>query len=404
MSLQDFLKMFDEFSRIGYDERYGANRVALTEHDIEARAKFISTLREINAEVDIDDAGNIYGSVGKNRNGVISIGSHMDSVPNGGRFDGMYGVVSGLQMLKELSREKMDVKLVAVDFTNEEGSRWQPDLLGSGLATGIFDRDFVYSRTDEKGLKFGDVLMKTGFKGEEKNRIKNIKPDYYIEPHIEQGPVLENEGYDIGIPQGIVTDIVDLYTFEGEANQAGPTPMNVRRDALVAASTFIERVNGLANKLAPRIVMTVGEIRNAPNVYSVVPQLVQLKLDIRSPEKNLAYENEKAAMEIAQDIANEKNVSLKIEKGWFLDTIHFDEELIETIEKSCRDLNMKYKYIYSWATHDAMNMNKITRTAMVMIPSHNGRSHTKEEYSSDSDLIKGFRVLGKTIGYLTGKS
>jgi len=177
MSLEDFLKMFDEFSRIGYDERYGANRVALTEHDIEARAKFISTLREINAEVDIDDAGNIYGSVGKNRNGVISIGSHMDSVPNGGRFDGMYGVVSGLQVLKELSGEKMDVKLIAVDFTNEEGSRWQPDLLGSGLATGVFDRNFVYSRTDEKGLKFGDVLMKAGFKGEEKNRIKNIKPD-----------------------------------------------------------------------------------------------------------------------------------------------------------------------------------------------------------------------------------
>ncbi len=396
---EEFLKTFDEISKIGWDENNGVNRVALTKFDLEARNRIISKLHEINAEINFDDAGNIYGSIGRNE-GMITIGSHMDSVPNGGRFDGMYGVISGLEILRLYSKEKLNEKLVLVDFTNEEGSRWQPDLQGSGLATGVFDKNFIYSRTDSDGLKFGDVLKESKFLGQEENRIKNMHPDYYIEPHIEQGPVLEKEKYEIGIPLGIVTDVVDIYTFMGESNQAGPTPMDMRKDALVAASKFIYKINEIANTLAPRIVMTVGEIKILPNVYSVIPQIVELKLDIRSPEKDLAYEEKKIAHELAQEIANEKNVSLKIKNGWALDTINFNEDLIKIIEKSCKDLNLKYKFMYSWATHDAMNMNKITDTAMIMIPSHNGRSHTKEEFSSDSDMVNGLKVLKKTVEYL----
>lgn len=400
MSDKDFLNNFDKISRIGWFENEGLNRLALNEYDIKARDELILQLSKIDAEINMDDAGNIYGSIGNEKNGMIAIGSHMDSVPNGGRFDGTYGVVSGLQMLKVFSKSDLNKKIMVIDFTNEEGARWQPDLLGSGLATGVFDQDFVYSRTDKNNRRFGAVLKKTRYYGSSENRIKYLKPEYYIEPHIEQGPILEKEGYIIGIPVGIVTDIVENYTFAGESNQAGPTPMNMRKDALVGASKFIFQIYELARKIAPNLVMTVGDIKNLPNVYNVIPGSVKLTLDIRSPDKKLAYQHSKIAKDMAEQIASENGLNLTHEVAWRLDTTLFDQELTKTIEKVCKQLNLKYKFIYSWPTHDAMYMNKITRTAMIMIPSHNGRSHTKEEYSRDSDLISGLKVLKNTLNKL----
>lgn len=400
MSDKDFLNSFDKISKIGWTEGTGLNRLALNEYDIEARDELILQLSKIDAEINIDDAGNVYGSIGKEKNEIITIGSHMDSVPNGGRFDGTYGVVSGLQMLKDFSKDELKNKIMVIDFTNEEGARWQPDLLGSGLATGIFDKDFVYSRTDKNNRKFGSVLKKTRYYGSSENRIRYFKPDYYIEPHIEQGPILEKEGYQIGIPVGIVTDIVEYYTFIGESNQAGPTPMNMRKDALVGASKFIFQIHELARKIAPDLVMTVGDIKNLPNVYNVISGSVQLTLDIRSPDKKLAYKHSKIAKDMAEKIAAEYGLNLTHEVAWNLDTTLFDQELAKTIEKACKELNLKYKFIYSWPTHDAMYMNKITRTAMIMIPSHNGRSHTKEEYSADSAMLSGLKVLKNTINKL----
>ncbi len=400
MSDKDFLNNFDKISKIGWFENKGLNRLALNEYDIQARDELILQLSKIGAEINVDDAGNIYGSIGKEKKDIIAIGSHMDSVPDGGRFDGTYGVVSGLQILKEFSKDYLNHKVMVIDFTNEEGARWQPDLLGSGLATGIFDKDFVYSRTDKNNRRFGTVLKRTRYYGSSENRIKNLKPDYYIEPHIEQGPILEKEGYAIGIPIGIVTDIVEYYTFIGESNQAGPTPMNMRKDALVGASKFIFQIHELARKKAPDLVMTIADIKNLPNIYNVISGTVQLTLDIRSPDRKLAYNHSKIAKDMAEKIAAEYGLNLSHQVAWKLDTTLFDQELTKTIENVCKGLNLKYKFIYSWPTHDAMYMNKITRTAMIMIPSHNGRSHTKEEYSTDTDLVSGLKVLKNTLNKL----
>ena len=297
MNYGNFLKNFEKLSKIGWTEKNGTNRVSLNKYDLMARNELVAQLRKIKAEIKFDDAGNIYGITGRGKGDMITMGSHMDSVPNGGRFDGMYGVVAGLQVIKEMSNEGNGKRAAVIDFTNEEGSRWQPDLQGSGLATGVFKKDFAYSRKDEEGLSFGEVLEKTGFLGTAENRVKKLRPDRYIELHIEQGPVLEREGFEIGIPLGIATDIVDFYTFVGESNQAGPTPMSMRKDALVSASKFIQFVNETANKMGTQLVMTVGEIRNTPNVYSVIPGKVQLKLDTRSPDRKIAYEYSSIALE-----------------------------------------------------------------------------------------------------------
>ncbi len=400
MDYDNFLNNFDKLSKIGWTEKNGTNRVSLNKYDLMARNELVAQLRKIKAETRFDDAGNIYGITGRSEGEIITMGSHMDSVPNGGRFDGMYGVVAGFQVIKELSNEGNRKRAAVIDFTNEEGSRWQPDLQGSGLATGVFKKDFAYSREDEEGLSFGEVLKKTSFLGTAENRVKKLRPDRYIELHIEQGPVLEREGFEIGIPLGIATDIVDFYTFIGESNQAGPTPMNVRKDALVSASKFIQFVNETANKVGTQLVMTVGEIRNTPNVYSVIPRKVQLKLDTRSPDRKLAYEYSSIALEKAREIAAGGGFQLRHKRGWTLDTTTFDKDLVATIEKVCKKSNLKYKMIYSWPTHDAMYMNRITSTAMIMIPSHHGRSHTKEEYSSDSDLLRGLKVLKSTVDSL----
>ena len=393
MSGESFLEMFHRLTSVGWDQKNGVNRLALNEYDIMARKNLENEMKKVGAEILHDDAGLIFGSLGSGDN--TAIGSHMDSVPNGGRYDGFYGVMSAMQILKDgLASGK---RITAVDFTNEEGARFQPSLLGSGMSTGVFTREFTYSRTDSDGITFGDALEKSGYMGSMENRVRNQDISRYLELHIEQGPVLELEGYQIGIPRGIVTMVVNSIVFKGESNQAGPTPMNVRKDALVAASRFNVAVRDLARQSAKELVMTVGKLNNYPNAYNVIPGKVELNLDTRSPEKSTAEEYSSMAGEIARKISEEEGVSLEFNRQWVTETTIFDEDMKKEIEKSCRDLNLKYKYLYSWPGHDAQYMNRVVPTAMIFIPSHNGRSHTREEYSSDQDLLNGYKVLKKTV-------
>jgi N-carbamoyl-L-amino-acid hydrolase len=393
-----FINEFHRMTAIGYDPNIGVNRIALNEYDIQARETLVHELKTIGADIIYDDGGNILGNLSKNFEGSIFIGSHMDSVPNGGRFDGMYGVVAALNVLKKLKNQnKIKNNVTVVDFTNEEGSRFQPSLLGSGLTTEVFTKEFVYSRIDDNGITFEEALKKSGFMGSEENRIKRLKANKFLELHIEQGPVLEREGYQIGIPIGIVTLIVDEYDFVGESNQAGPTPMDNRKDALVSASRFITEVRENAKRYGENLVSTVGKIKNLPNAYNVIPGLVSLTLDIRSPDKKMAENFSKIASEIAEKIAGEEGTEVRHKNLWVTETTIFNEDIRILIEKTCKSLDLKYKFIYSWAGHDAQYMNRITDTAMIMVPSHNGRSHVREEFTTDKDLINGFNVLYKTV-------
>ncbi|MEM3873121.1 MAG: M20 family metallo-hydrolase [Nitrososphaeria archaeon] len=396
MEGESFLDMFHRLTSIGWTPETGVNRLALNKYDIEARNNFVRELTSAKADISVDDAGLIFGSVGSGKDN-IAIGSHMDSVPNGGRFDGFYGVMAALQMVKEFSGNTGRKRITAIDFTNEEGARFQPSLLGSGMSTGVFSREFTYSRKDKDGTTFEDALKSSGYMGNSENRVTKQLFSRFIELHIEQGPVLELGKYQIGIPKGIVTLIINNIEFTGESNQAGPTPMEARKDALVAASRFIVEVRNLAKLSGKDVVMTVGKLDNYPNAYNVIPGKVKLNLDTRSPDIKTAEEYSALAKEISRKIADEEGVAVNFEKQWTTETTLFDEDLQKDIEKACIELNLKYKYLYSWAGHDAQYMNRVVPTAMIFIPSHLGRSHTKEEYSSDNDLLNGLAVLRKTV-------
>jgi N-carbamoyl-L-amino-acid hydrolase len=396
MAKEDFLEMFHRLTSVGWSVESGVNRLALDEYDIKARNNLETEMKSVHARIKHDDAGLIFGMKGSGKDNT-AIGSHMDSVPDGGRFDGFYGVMSAMQILKDLGNDVKNSRITAIDFTNEEGSRFQPSLLGSGMSTGVFTKEFAYSAVDKDGVTFEEALKKSGYMGPEENRVKNQGISRYLELHIEQGPVLELERYQIGIPKGIVTMIVDSVSFTGESNQAGPTPMNVRKDALVAASRFNVAVRDMAMASGKELAMTVGKLDNYPNAYNVIPGNVKLNLDTRSPTKSIAAEYSTMARELAESISSEEGVSLGFRKQWVTETTIFDEDMKKEIEKSCKALNLKYKYLYSWPGHDAQYMNRIAPTAMIFIPSHKGRSHTREEYSSDEDLLNGYAVLKKTI-------
>jgi len=244
---QRFLETFRRFSEIGWDGERGMYRLSLSESDLSARRLLIEILRSIGASISYDEAGNIIAEIGEGEK-AIAIGSHLDSVPGGGRYDGALGVIAGLEVLRilSLSRLKMRHRIMLIDFTNEEGSRWTPSLMGSGLSTGVYDASYIYSRRDRDGISFGEALERSGFKGDRRNNLVNRPPKYYLELHIEQGPELDSEGYQIGIPLGIVSIRNWECMFRGESNHAGTTPMEARRDPLIAFSKLAQRVREYA--------------------------------------------------------------------------------------------------------------------------------------------------------------
>ena len=280
----------EEMAKIGATPGGGVQRLALSDEDKQARDLFIKWLNEIDLEVMIDEMGNIFGKRAGKGKGLppVMVGSHMDSQPKGGRFDGILGVMGALEVLRILNDNGTDPErpIIIVDWTNEEGTRFAPAMMGSGVWTGKLDKDWLYGRIDIHGKRFGEELERIGYKG--KLPAEKWPVHAYYEYHIEQGPVLEREKKLIGAPKGIVcVHWYDIYV-EGTANQVGPTPMEERNDALCAAAEMILKVNGLPAKMGGNMVATVGEIHNSPNSRNIIPDEVHFTVDIRSWSDELA--------------------------------------------------------------------------------------------------------------------
>lgn len=320
-------------------------------------------------------------------------GSHIDSQPKGGRFDGILGVMGALEVLRTIHENKMETlrPLVIVNWTNEEGSRFSPAMTGSGVWTGKLDRDWAYQRVDVHGKKFGKELERIGFKG--KQPAKRWPAQAYYEFHIEQGPILEKEKKTIGVPKGIVTiQWYDVFV-EGESNQTGPTPMESRHDALCAAAEMILKVNELPAKMGGDMVATVGEIHNAPNSRNIIPGKVRFTVDIRSWDEKLA---QKAADDVKKDfagIAGKRGCQLRVEDIWKMERAVFDEKLVQRIWDVAGELGYPCHRMVSGAGHDASCMNQVAPTAMIFVPSIGGRSHVEVENTSADDCEAGANVL-----------
>ncbi len=385
----------EEMAKIGATPGGGVQRLTLSDEDRQARDLFVIWLKELNCEVTIDEMGNIFGKRAGRNNDLPPVlsGSHIDSQPKGGRFDGILGVMGPLEVLRTLHENNIETErpITIVDWTNEEGSRFAPAMVSSGVWAGALERDWAYSRTDINGKLFGNELERIGYKGTVP--AKKWPLHCYYEYHIEQGPILEKKGITIGAPKGILClHWYDIY-LEGEANQVGPTPMEGRHDALCAAAEMILRVNHLPERMGGNMVATVGEIQNYPNSRNIIPDKVHFTVDIRSWDDELALNAWDLLREDFETIAGNRGCPIKIEETWRVEHSPFDEKLVQGILDTGSKLGYSQLRMVSGAGHDASYMNQITPTAMIFIPSIGGRSHVEVENSTWEDCEAGANVL-----------
>ena len=385
----------EQMAQIGATPGGGVQRLTLSDEDKKARDLFVMWLKELDLEITVDEMGNIFGRrPGKNNDlAPVMSGSHIDSQPKGGRFDGILGVMGALEVMRTLHENKIKTErpYVIVDWTNEEGSRFAPAMVASGVWAGALKRDWVYDRTDINGKRFEDELTRIGYKGTA--ACKKFPVHCYYEYHIEQGPILEREGKQIGAPKGILClHWYDVY-LEGEANQVGPTPMEGRHDALCAAAEMILKVNALPERMGGNLVATVGEIQNYPNSRNIIPDRVHFTVDIRSWDDDHALEAWELVRKDFEDIAARRGCPIRIEETWRVEHSPFDEKLVQRILSVADDLGYSGLHMVSGAGHDASYMNQVCPTAMIFVPSIGGRSHVEVENTTWEDCEAGSNVL-----------
>lgn len=397
----DIKRMKEKFvalAKYGAADHGGMSRLALSDADKQARDLFVSWMEAVGLTVTFDDGGNIYGY----RAGLepeadaVMMGSHLDTVFEGGQFDGITGVMGALEVLETLNSHSIKTRrpLILVVFTNEEGARFQPALLGSGLATGKFTKEFVYSRQDKEGKLFADELARSGYQGEEKNRLK--PPYAYLELHIEQGPVLDAEHLSVGVVEGINAMIWHEVTIYGQPDHAGPTPMNMRHDAMAAAARIISQVQELAYVLGHDTVTTVGQIKVEPNIVNVIPGKVSFTVDIRNARNEIMEQGTAALQQIVRHIAEQEKVDYSLQEMWRVDATLFNAHVVGTVEDEVKKLGYAYKRMTSGAGHDSQYLAQIAPAGMIFVPSIAGKSHTEIEKTSWEDIEHGVQVLFNT--------
>ncbi|WP_282076411.1 Zn-dependent hydrolase [Epibacterium ulvae] len=384
-----------EMAKVGPGVAGGNNRQTLTDEDAEGRALFQSWCEAAGCSMGLDQMGNMFAR----REGTdpdalpVYVGSHLDTQPTGGKYDGVLGVLSGLELIRSLN--DMDVKtkhpIVVTNFTNEEGTRFAPAMLSSGVFAGIHTQDWAYAREDAEGKAFGDELKRIGWCGDEE--VGARKMHAFFEFHIEQGPILEAEGKDIGVVthgQGLSwTEI----TITGKDAHTGSTPMPMRRNAGLAMARVLEAVDEIALSHAPHAVGAAGHIDVYPNSRNVIPGKVVFTVDFRSPDLGVITDMEARLRVAADKIAAEMGVDIAYEKVGGFDPVAFDEGCVTAVRDAAERLGFSHRDIISGAGHDACWINRVAPTAMVMCPCVDGLSHNEAEEISKEWAAAGTNVL-----------
>ena len=377
----------------------GMMRLALTDADKEARDLIVSWLEEAGMEVKIDDMGSVYGILkGTNPDAKpICVGSHADTQPNGGKYDGLFGVMAGLEAIISIkeSGKRVESSLILVDWTNEEGARFVPPMLASGVVSGKFDSQWVYDKEDVDGIRYEDELIRIGYKGQKENRLKDIKA--YFEPHIEQGPVLDAEGKNFGVVTGALGITGLDVTIKGEANHAGTTPMSHRKDTAAAAAEAISAIRQNCIDFGDPAVLTVGVINARPASKNIVPGEVYFSVDLRYHTDEGMTELEEQTKQIIMEICSKYIVSVDIARYWRADPASFNESIISCVEDAARENNMNYIRIISGAGHDAVFINEVMPTGMLFVPSIKGMSHCPQEDTRWEDIVKGVEITADVL-------
>jgi N-carbamoyl-L-amino-acid hydrolase len=384
----------EELGRIGQTPRGGLTRLGLSDEDKRGRDWMVARMREAGLRVSIDQMGNIFGQRdGEASLPTVMMGSHVDSVPTGGRYDGQLGVLCALEAIRTLNDERIRTRhpVTLAIFTNEEGARFQPAMIASGVMAGKIALEDAYNARDKDGIRLVDELERIGYLGGEPCVARPFRA--YLELHIEQGPFLEEEGLSVGVVEGIVAIAWSRLTIHGVQDHAGPTPMRIRHDALVAAAEVIGGVRRIAGEIGGELVTTVGNLVVAPNIVNAIPGRVTLSIDMRDPRDSTLDRARTRLESIVREACEREGVRYELEHYWRVPYTPFDREVVDAVERAARTAGARYRRIGSGAGHDAQYMAAIGPAGMVFVPSRDGRSHCEEEFTAMDDIEYGAQTL-----------
>ena len=343
----------EAFANFGRTKNNGVTRLALSDEDRLARDYFCSCCKELGMSIEMDDMGNIYATLeGRENKPPIVVGSHLDSVKKGGRFDGVLGVVAGLEVARTLVENniKPRIPLTIANMTNEEGARFEPSMMASGVLSGKFDKSVMLQKKDVDGITFEEALNSIGYAGNVESRLKEATA--FLELHIEQGPILERESLSIGVVECVLGMVCYEIEVTGESDHAGTTPMDMRKDALFAATNIITEARQKLRTLDNDLVYTMGRMNVKPNIHTVIPNKVVFTLEARHKDPTIIQQVEEIIQGLTQISANE-GCEIKAQKLWNRSTVWFDKKLVDQVERSARSLSYSYKRMDSGAGHDA---------------------------------------------------
>jgi len=384
-----------EMAKIGPGIAGGSNRQTVTDEDAEGRRLFQRWCEDAGCTMAVDQMGTMF----MRREGTepealpVYVGSHLDTQPTGGRYDGVLGVLAGLEIVRTLNDLNIKTKhpIIVTNWTNEEGARYAPPMLASGVFAGVHKQDWAYGIEDSEGKKFGEELERIGWRGEEEVGARKMKA--FFELHIEQGPILEAEGVDIGVvTHGQGLSWTQL-TVLGKDSHTGSTPMPLRKNAGLGMARILELVEEIAWSHKPNAVGAAGHIEIYPNSRNVIPGKAVFTVDFRSPDLAVIQDMEQRLAEGARKICDEMGLGLEIEKTGGFDPVEFDENCVQAIRDAAERLGYSHRDLISGAGHDACWVNRVAPTAMVMCPCIGGLSHNEAEEITREWSTAGAEVL-----------
>ncbi len=388
-----------EMAKIGATEKGGNCRLALTDLDKEGRDLFVGWCEAAGCAIKVDKMGNIFARRPGRDDSLppVITGSHLDTQPTGGRFDGVYGVLAGLEVVRSLNELEYETERpieVAV-WTNEEGSRFAPAMVASGVFGGVFSLDYGLSREDADGKTMGEELARIGYAGAEEVGGRPVHA--YFETHIEQGPILEDTETTIGV----VTHAQGQRWYElnitGVESHAGPTPMPSRKDALLGAARIVDLVNKVGLDNAPYGCATVGMLEVHPNSRNVIPGKVFMTIDFRHPEDDVLAGMDKAMRAGVQEIVDDIGLELELEQIFYYAPVPFEESCVTAVRDAAQDCGFSHRDIVSGAGHDACYLAEVAPTSMIFIPCIDGISHNEVEDVKPEWVTAGGDVLLRVI-------
>ena len=392
-----------ELAQIGEIEgTKGCSRLAFTDADRDGRDLVVTWMRDLGLTVTIDVVGNVVASTNSDgASGAVMAGSHIDTVGTGGRYDGNLGVLAGLEVIEATLAAGIELTrpLAVAFFSNEEGSRYPPDMMGSLAYVGGMSVEAVLEIEGSDGTVVGEEIDRIGYRGSAP--CPGVTPHAFVELHIEQGPVLDKEDIQIGVVEGVQGISWTELTLIGQSNHAGTTPMSLRRDPMRVAAEVVVAARSIASEIGGSQVATVGSLHLHPNLVNVVPASATMTVDLRNTDEGLLQLAEEQLRVRVAAIAEDEDVRVESRSLARFEPVEFDERVVERIELLAEKTGLSTKRMPSGAGHDAQMMARICPTGMIFVPSLDGISHNPAEHTDEKDLIAGAQLLSDTMLALT---